>query len=59
VTQLPRWIAIAAATAVVAVVLDRIGLPSGSLFAALLVGLAAALMPARTPQVSPDVFRVA
>jgi hypothetical protein len=59
VRQLPRWIAIAAATAIVAVALDRIGVPAGSLFAALLVGLAAALMPAHTPQVSPDVFRVA
>ena len=41
------------------IALDRIGLPSASLFAALLVGLAAALLPRRMPQVSPSVFRVA
>jgi uncharacterized protein len=40
-------------------VLDRIGLPSASLFAALLVGLLAALMPARMPEVSTNIFRVA
>jgi membrane AbrB-like protein len=40
-------------------VLDRIGLPSASLFAALLVGLAAALMPPRMPAVSTNAFRVA
>ena len=56
---LPRWIALAAATAVAAVALDRIGLPSASLFAALLVGLVAALLRPRTPHVSPGVFRVA
>ena len=56
---LPRWIALASATAVAAVALDRIGLPSASLFAALLVGLAAALLLRRTPQVSTSVFRVA
>jgi len=35
---------------VAAIVLDRIGLQSSSLFAALLVGLAAALSPARMPE---------
>src|SRR4051794_26225806 len=35
------------------------GLPSASLFAALLVGLAAALMPVRMPEISTNVFRVA
>src|SRR4051794_35834473 len=59
VRTLPRWLALAAATAVAAVVLDRIGLPSASLFAALLVGLAAALLPTRMPEVSTNVFRVA
>jgi membrane AbrB-like protein len=54
-----RWFVLAAATAVAAVVLDRAGLPSASLFAALLVGLAAALLPPRMPQVSPGIFRVA
>jgi hypothetical protein len=54
-----RWLALAAATAVAAVAFDRIGLPSASLFAALLVGLAAALMPAHTPEVATNVFRVA
>ena len=56
---LPRWLALASATAVAAVVLDRIGLQSSSLFAALLVGLAAALMPPRMPQIPTNVFRVA
>lgn len=56
---LPRWLALAFATAVAAVVLDRIGLPSASLFAALLVGLAAALTRPRMPQISTNVFRVA
>jgi uncharacterized protein len=40
-------------------VLDRIGLPSASLFAALLVGAAAALTPARVPDVPTNAFRVA
>ena len=38
---------------------DRIGMPSSSLFAALLVGLIAALSPVRVPQVPPAVFRAA
>jgi len=54
-----RWIALFAATAAVAVALDRVGLPSASLFAALLVGLAAALLSPRVPEVSPAVFRAA
>src|SRR5436190_10198320 len=54
-----RWLALIAATAVAAVALDRIGLPSASLFAALLVGPGAALLPAQMPDVSPNVFRVA
>jgi membrane AbrB-like protein len=44
---------------VAAVVLDRIGLESSALFAALLVGLVAALTPPRMPEVPTDVFRVA
>jgi membrane AbrB-like protein len=59
VKVLGRWLALAAATAFAAVALDRIGLPSASLFAALLVGLAAALMPARMPEVPANTFRVA
>src|SRR3954447_13479575 len=59
VSTLIRWLALAAATAVAAVVLDRAGLPSASLFAALLVGLAAALLPPRMPEVSPGIFRIA
>ena len=56
---LSRWLVLAAATAVAAIALDRIGMPSSSLFAALLIGLAAALLPPRMPSVSPNVFRVA
>jgi len=54
-----RWIALFAATAAVAVALDHVGLPSASLFAALLVGLAAALLTPRVPEISPTVFRAA
>lgn len=39
--------------------MDFAGLPSPSLFAALLVGLVAALSPPQMPEVSPGVFRVA
>lgn len=56
---LSRWVLLAAATALVAVALDRIGLPSSALFAALLVGLVAALSIQRMPSVSTNVFRVA
>jgi membrane AbrB-like protein len=56
---LPRWLALIAATAIAAVALDRVGLPSASLFAALLVGLAAALLPPRMPEVPSSVFRAA
>jgi membrane AbrB-like protein len=59
VKTLLRWVGLAAATAAVAVGLGAIGMPSAALFAALLVGLTAALSPARTPQVPPSVFRVA
>ena len=58
-TVLSRWVVLAVATAAAAVALDRAGLPSASLFAALLVGLGAALVSPRVPQVSPGVFRVA
>jgi membrane AbrB-like protein len=54
-----RWAALALATAAAAVAFDRIGLPSASLFAALLVGLVAALLPPRMPEVPAGVFRVA
>jgi hypothetical protein len=54
-----RWLALAAATAVAAVALDRIGMPSSSLFAALLVGMAAALSPKRMPEVPANAFRAA
>jgi uncharacterized protein len=54
-----RWFLLAAATAVAAVALDRIGLPSSALFAALLVGLVAALTFRYMPSVSTNVFRVA
>jgi hypothetical protein len=47
------------ATAAAAVAFDRIGLPSASLFAALLVGLIAALSPLPMPSVPPSVFRAA
>jgi membrane AbrB-like protein len=54
-----RWAGLALATAAAAVAFNRIGLPSASLFAALLVGLAAALSPPRMPEVPAGVFRVA
>ena len=50
---------LAAATAVAAVALDAIGMPSPALFAALLVGLAAALRLPRSPDVPIGVFRAA
>jgi membrane AbrB-like protein len=50
---------LAAATAVAALAFDRIGVPSASLFAALVVGLVAALSPLPTPDVAPGVFRAA
>jgi membrane AbrB-like protein len=59
VRVLPRWLALASATGVAAVALDRVGLPSASLFAALLIGLVAALTPPRMTHVSSNVFRVA
>jgi membrane AbrB-like protein len=59
VKELSRWLALACATAVAAIVLDRIGLPSASLFAALLVGLAAALLGSHVPHVPVNTFRVA
>jgi uncharacterized protein len=59
VRQVVRWIPLAAATAAAAIGFDAIGLPSASLFAALLVGLCAALSPLRTPDVPPAAFRVA
>jgi membrane AbrB-like protein len=54
-----RWIALGIATAVAAALFDLAGLPSPSLFAALLVGLVAALSAPRIPQVPAGVFRVA
>jgi membrane AbrB-like protein len=54
-----RWGALAAATALAAEVLDLVGLPSPSLFAALLVGLVAALRVRTLPHVPPAVFRAA
>jgi len=59
VAALARWIGLAVATAVAAVAFDRIGLPSASLFAALLVGVAAAFLPARMPEVPAGTFRAA
>jgi membrane AbrB-like protein len=54
-----RWGALAAATAVAALLLDRIGLPSPSLFAALVVGVAAAPRIRDLPEVPLTVFRAA
>jgi membrane AbrB-like protein len=54
-----RWICLGIATAAAAIAFDRLGLPSASLFAALLVGLAAALSPLPMPNVPPGVFRAA
>jgi membrane AbrB-like protein len=59
VRVLARWLALGLATAVVAVALERVGLSSPALFAALLVGLLAALSPVRMPSVPTNVFRVA
>src|SRR5437899_9100713 len=53
------WAGLAAATAVAALALGAIGLPSASLFAALLVGIAAALALPHVPGVPLYVFRVA
>ena len=53
-----RWLVLASATAAAALAFDRVGLPSAALFAALLVGLGAALLPPQMPQVSPGIFRV-
>lgn len=55
----PRWGALAAATAATAVVLDALGMPSPSLFGALLVGLVAAVRVRGLPQVPYNVFRAA
>jgi uncharacterized protein len=57
--MLARWGALAAATALTAELLDLAGLPSPSLFAALLVGLVAALRVRTLPQVPVGVFRAA
>jgi uncharacterized protein len=54
-----RWILLGLATAGAAVALDVAGLPSASLFAALLVGLAAALWMPGSPDVPLGVFRAA
>lgn len=54
-----RWLVLGTATAVAAVAFDRLGLPSASLFAALLVGLASALRRPQLPQIPVNVFRVA
>ena len=51
--------ALVAATTAAALAFDRIGLPSASLFAALLVGLGAALLTPNLPGISPAVFRAA
>lgn len=59
VASLWRWLGLVAATAVAALAFDRIGLPSASLFAALMVGLLAALSSPRVPQVPLGVFRAA
>lgn len=59
VGSLPRWIALFAATALAALAFDRIGLPSASLFAALVVGLVVALTWSSVPQISPGIFRAA
>ncbi|MEA2495380.1 MAG: uncharacterized protein QOJ29_3291 [Thermoleophilaceae bacterium] len=57
--ELGRWIGLALATAAAALAFDAVGLPSPSLFAALLVGLIAALTRPRVPQVPQGAFRVA
>ena len=57
--MIARWGALAAAATLAALLFDLVGLPSPSLFAALLVGIAAALAWPRAPQVGLSVFRVA
>jgi membrane AbrB-like protein len=59
VPRLARWVPLFAATAAATWAFGLIGLPSASLFAALLVGVAAALTTRRIPQISPGVFRAA
>jgi uncharacterized protein len=59
VASLARWGALSAATVFAALVLDLVGLPSASLFAALLVGVVAALTVRGLPQLPLGVFRAA
>jgi membrane AbrB-like protein len=54
-----RWAALVVATALTAELLDTAGMPSPALFAALLVGLVAALRVRTLPQVPLGVFRAA
>jgi membrane AbrB-like protein len=54
-----RWVLLGAATAVLGWALDRIGLPSSYLFAALLLGLAVALSRPDALHVAPSAFAVA
>ena len=53
------WLATAAAAAGLAVVLGAVGLPSPSLFAAMLAGLVVALLVGSPPALPPWAFRVA
>jgi uncharacterized membrane protein AbrB (regulator of aidB expression) len=59
VARLLRWAGLAAATAITALLLEAIGIPSPSLFGALLVGLLAALLVRGLPQVPLSAFRAA
>lgn len=54
-----RWIVLGLGAAAVAILMDLLGLPTPALFAALLVGLVAALAPPRMPEVPLWVFRLA
>lgn len=54
-----RWAGLLAATTVAAVGLDAVGLPSPALFAALMVGLVAAVWMPASPDVPIGVFRAA
>ena len=57
--RLAPWLVLAAATAAAAWALDRLGLPSSTLFAALLVGVVAALARPESADVHPFAFRAA
>ena len=55
----PPWVALAAAVAVSGLALDALGVPSAFLFAALLLGMAVAIVRPDRLAVAPSVFLAA